>query len=114
MGAAGTDEILVHDGMKIIEYDLIYVPLCCCLMCGSCRNDIFIACYFPEFAGNDGLFYDTTQMFFIIDVLLMLLYPEYRCLGGIKTVFEQGVSSRREYDWGNSNTIVLNTRDDIL
>ena len=48
-----------------------------------------------ELTGDDGLAYEVKEFIFVIDILILLLYAEYRCLTRTVAGSEQHMTSER-------------------
>ena len=56
---------------------------------------VFLACKVAELTGDDGLAYEVEEFFLVIDILILLLYAEYRCLARTVAGTEQHMTSER-------------------
>lgn len=45
-----------------------------------CPYLVFLTCKVSELTGDDGLAYEVKEFLLVIDILILLLYAEYRCL----------------------------------
>lgn len=60
-----------------------------------CPYLVFLACKVSELTGDDGLAYEVEEFLLVIDILILLLYAEYRCLTRTVTGTEQYMTSKR-------------------
>ena len=56
---------------------------------------VFLTCKVSELTGDDGLAYEVEEFILVIDVLILLLYAEYRCLTRTVAGSEQHMTSER-------------------
>ena len=54
---------------------------------------VFLACKVAELTGDDGLAYEVEEFILIIDILILLLNAEYRCLARTVAGSEQHMTS---------------------
>lgn len=60
-----------------------------------CPYLVFFACKVAELTGDDGLAYEVEEFLLVIDILILLLYAEYRCLTRTVAGSEQYMTSER-------------------
>ena len=58
-----------------------------------CPYLVFLACKVSELAGDDGLAYEVEEFLLVIDILILLLYAEYRRLARAVAGSEQYMTS---------------------
>ena len=58
-----------------------------------CPYLVFLACEVSELTGDDGLAYEVEEFILVIDILILLLYAEYRCLTRTVAGSEQHMTS---------------------
>ena len=54
---------------------------------------VFLACEVSELTGDDGLSYEVEEFILVIDILILLLNAEYRCLARAMAGSEQYMTS---------------------
>ena len=60
-----------------------------------CPYLVFLTCKVSELTGDDGLAYEVEEFLLVIDILILLLYAEYRCLTRTVAGSEQHMTSER-------------------
>ena len=60
-----------------------------------CPYLVFLACEVSELTGDDGLAYEVEEFILVVDILILLLYAEYRCLTRTMAGTEQHMTSER-------------------
>ena len=60
-----------------------------------CPYLVFLACKVSELTGDDGLAYEVEEFILVIDILILLLNAEYRCLTRTVAGSEQHMTSER-------------------
>ena len=60
-----------------------------------CPYLVFLACEVSELTGDDGLAYEVEEFILVIDILILLLYAEYRCLARTVAGTKQHMTSER-------------------
>ena len=60
-----------------------------------CPYLVFLACKVSELTGDDGLAYEVEEFILVIDILILLLYAEYRCLTRTMAGTKQHMTSER-------------------
>ena len=65
---------------------------------GMCPYLVFLACEVSELTGDDGLAYEVEEFILVIDILILLLYAEYRSLARTVTGTKQYMTSERR-EW---------------
>ena len=58
-----------------------------------CPYLVFLACKVSELTGDDGLAYEVEEFILVIDILILLLNAEYRCLTRTVAGTEQHMTS---------------------
>ena len=58
-----------------------------------CPYLVFLTCEVSELTGDDGLAYEVEEFILIIDILILLLNAEYRCLARTVAGSEQHMTS---------------------
>lgn len=58
-----------------------------------CPYLVFLACKVSELTGDDGLAYEVEEFILVIDILILLLNAEYRCLARTVAGSEQYMAS---------------------
>ena len=58
-----------------------------------CRYLVFLTCKVSELTGDDGLAYEVKEFVLVLDILILLLYAEYRCLTRTVAGSEQHMTS---------------------
>ena len=59
---------------------------------------VFLTCKVSELTGDDGLAYEVKEFFLVVDILILLLNAEYRCLARTVTGTKQYMTSERR-EW---------------
>ena len=60
-----------------------------------CPYLVFLACKVSELTGDDGLAYEVEEFLLVIDILILLLYAEYRSLTRTVAGTKQYMTSER-------------------
>ena len=63
-----------------------------------CPYLVFLACKVSELTGDDGLAYEVEEFILVIDILILLLYAEYRSLTRTVAGTKQYMTSER-WEW---------------
>ena len=63
-----------------------------------CPYLVLLTCKVSELTGDDGLAYEVEEFILVIDILILLLYAEYRCLTRTVAGTEQHMTSERR-EW---------------